>query len=538
MKNLGKVDNPLSVPRKKDLTATAESYAPVYIPCYGSIVSGELTADANADFLAYVCREYMVMYADASDQVSFGVPKPALLAPFDASRAEECVTLQLCGTAAQSALVKFCGLAVGSDNKKYLCTALMHTDDGAFESVTYTRFDSGVFIATYDSTTFAEVQEAYNAGELVFAKISNGYWPLTAQEPDPDVFIFSAATANSDGVLAIASLLLSEADGWKKGAQQEIPKASDTAPLAPGTAAPGESNLYSRGDHVHPSDDTKLDKNNPKATGSLTVTTQALSTILSADNLTLTDPNGTGSNSVIDFLVRYDEQGNFSPYVNITRLVDPTHSTQPATKKYVDDLAGKIFVAEYGVTTQEQIEEAYNAGKIPMLFYGNSIWTYTRIGAWPGFVNLTSATHEVGDYTVWDWRVTGYFINNSQWTSWLQTYLVPQDRKINGKALSSDITLGAMYSATLTSAGWTTSGDWKTQTVSVTGLKATYNAAPFVDVSLTGTDATGDAELAAAWLGISETLIADTAANSITIKFPATVDTPTANIPITITTYD
>lgn len=118
------------------------------------------------------------------------------------------------------------------------------------------------------------------------------------------------------------------------------------------------------------------------------------------------------------------------------------------------------------------------------------------------------------------------------------TTRVPTSRTVNSKALSSNITLGEMYSATLTAANWTTSGDWKTQTVTVTGLKATYNAAPFVDVSLTGTDATGDAELAAAWLGISETLIADTAANSITVKFPATVDTPAANIPITITTYD
>ena len=97
---------------------------------------------------------------------------------------------------------------------------------------------------------------------------------------------------------------------------------------------------------------------------------------------------------------------------------------------------------------------------------------------------------------------------------------------------------GATYSATLTAAGWQTSGAWKTQTVTVSGLKASYNAAPFVDVALTGTDAAADAELAAAWIGISATAIANTAANSLTVKFPATVDTPTVNIPIRITTYD
>ncbi len=115
---------------------------------------------------------------------------------------------------------------------------------------------------------------------------------------------------------------------------------------------------------------------------------------------------------------------------------------------------------------------------------------------------------------------------------------VPTSRKVNGKALSADITLGAVYTATLTAAGWATSGAWKTQTVSVTGLKASYNAAPFVDVSLSGTDAAADAELAAAWLGISASAIANTAANSLTVKFPATVETPTLKIPIRITTYD
>ena len=115
---------------------------------------------------------------------------------------------------------------------------------------------------------------------------------------------------------------------------------------------------------------------------------------------------------------------------------------------------------------------------------------------------------------------------------------VPTSLKVNGKALSADITLGAVYTATLTAAGWATSGAWKTQTVSVTGLKASYNAAPFVDVALSGTDAAADAELSKAWLGISASAIANTAANSLTVKFPATVDTPTVNIPIRVTTYD
>lgn len=118
------------------------------------------------------------------------------------------------------------------------------------------------------------------------------------------------------------------------------------------------------------------------------------------------------------------------------------------------------------------------------------------------------------------------------------TSRVPTIRTVNGKALSANITLGEMHSAALTASSWTTAGAWKTQTVSVTGLKASYNAAPFVDVALSGTDAAADAELSKAWLGISASAIANTAANSLTVKFPATVDTPTVNIPIRVTTYD
>ena len=42
------------------------------------------------------------------------------------------------------------------------------------------------------------------------------------------------------------------------GALERIP--SDDAPLMDGTASAGTSNKYSRGDHVHPSDTTKVDK--------------------------------------------------------------------------------------------------------------------------------------------------------------------------------------------------------------------------------------------------------------------------------------
>ena len=103
---------------------------------------------------------------------------------------------------------------------------------------------------------------------------------------------------------------------------------------------------------------------------------------------------------------------------------------------------------------------------------------------------------------------------------------------------ADEVPKGAVYTATLTAAGWNTWETWKTQYAYVPGLKSTYNAAPFVDVALSGTDAAADAELAAAWLGISASARAGTGPDMLTITFPATVDTPTVNIPILVTTYD
>lgn len=47
---------------------------------------------------------------------------------------------------------------------------------------------------------------------------------------------------------------------WVSAGSLSSPSPSDTAPLMDGVAAAGTQNIYSRGDHRHPSDSTKLDK--------------------------------------------------------------------------------------------------------------------------------------------------------------------------------------------------------------------------------------------------------------------------------------
>lgn len=206
--------------------------------------------------------------------------------------------------------------------------------------------------------------------------------------------------------------------------------------------------------------------------------------------------------------------------------------TSAFINKKIDKIEDKIFVATYGTTTYSEIKTAYRAGKIVICarstgldstdYYFYELSAQALPGLGDPYIQFS-----LGKYYV---RVT----TNNVWSNGVH------NPTINGKTLTdtTNLELGSTTNATLSSSDWATSGAWKTQTVSVTGLKASYNAAPFVDVALSGTDAAADAELAAAWLGISASAIANTAANSLTVKFPATVDTPTVNIPIRITTYD
>lgn len=105
---------------------------------------------------------------------------------------------------------------------------------------------------------------------------------------------------------------------------------------------------------------------------------------------------------------------------------------------------------------------------------------------------------------------------------------------VNGKtgAVTVEASSGKTYNATLSSSGWTTSGSYKTQTITVTGLKANYPVAPVVDVQLTGTDADGDT---AVLTGFSAINLIQTAENQLIAYCIG--NAPTVNIPLIINTW-
>lgn len=85
------------------------------------------------------------------------------------------------------------------------------------------------------------------------------------------------------------------ASAWSDGGSLTSPAPSNTAPAMDGVAAAGSSLLYSRGDHVHPADTSKLDK--ASGTG-----------VYAVDSGTQT-MLGFADNAVPDALVQYDATG-------------------------------------------------------------------------------------------------------------------------------------------------------------------------------------------------------------------------------------
>ena len=91
---------------------------------------------------------------------------------------------------------------------------------------------------------------------------------------------------------------------------------------------------------------------------------------------------------------------------------------------------------------------------------------------------------------------------------------------------------GETYTATLLSTGWAADGSYQKQTVTVTGLKASYPVSPVVDAQLSGTDADGDAAILTAFAAVN---ILQTAANQLIAYCIGAA--PETNIPLIINTW-
>ena len=159
-----------------------------------------------------------------------------------------------------------------------------------------------------------------------------------------------------------------------------------------------------------------------------------------------------------------------------------------------------------------------------------------RIPTHPGRVQLVPVSTNIYDMTLADDPTeAGTPLNKANLlTDATATALGldPNDNPSVNDAFGATQAKGIQYTATLPTSGWALSGGYYTQTVTVTGLKASYSKDPIVDVALSGTDATTDEALIEAWAYIG---LFETGTDSITAY--CTQASPAINVPITIIVF-
>lgn len=187
--------------------------------------------------------------------------------------------------------------------------------------------------------------------------------------------------------------------------------------------------------------------------------------------------------------------------------------------------------------------------KLSVLFGKIAKW-FSDLGslAFKSSVAKTDLEQTVQDALVPSDGTTGQVLTKTasgqEWAVAPQTVTIPETTALlkgdgtGGVAAagSSDYLAGAQtYTATLLSTGWTKAGNYQKQTVTVTGLKASYPVSPVVDAQLSGTDADGDAAILTAFSAVN---ILQTAENQlIAYIIGGTRDEPATNIPLIINTW-
>lgn len=105
-----------------------------------------------------------------------------------------------------------------------------------------------VFWATYGTTTNADIETAYQAGKICACKY-NGYTYYLTERSDATGHTFACV----DG--SYMRVVYNTSGTWghdEFDILPTIPEAYTSNPAALGTASPGSSTKYAKGDHVHP----------------------------------------------------------------------------------------------------------------------------------------------------------------------------------------------------------------------------------------------------------------------------------------------
>lgn len=246
--------------------------------------------------------------------------------------------------------------------------------------------------------SFAEIYAAYQNDDIIRAKW--GSWILDLVSINNDTATFATCRGDADTETEINSVTAvctgDIADYWVIGSYTNtIPGAANILPKAPGTAAAGTFVSYSRCDHVHPSDDTKLSLSGGTMTGIIDLNKNVLNlgtddgghqTYLSLENDNYAYIGGAyvafrnnrgaqnGKPDAVAVQVRATIQVNSSPYFSDNYRWGPAVSVAD-----LPTILGRYYPvdkADTNYTTLMARGESLNAAEVTPAVNGAIAWVY------------------------------------------------------------------------------------------------------------------------------------------------------------------
>lgn len=440
--------------------------------------------------------------------------------------------------------------------------------------------NDGSTIASSDKT-FNEVQAAYNTGKTVIANLYvssiNTHYILPSIAVHTDQGIVFSAVIGNDSVKVVMTptdiviqdiaiqnkinttgLLKGDGDG---GVSAAVAGTDYMAPPTGGTAGQvltktANSSEWADAPKSLPEGGTDGDAL-VKSTDGGSWETPVEATLVSLPTGILKSDGTTISQAIAGIDYMSNIEGNFVTYKSITETENTTSinantldghgSNYYATANSVTTLGDRVTTNETNISSLQ--ENIANINVVPTnhsetVLTSQDLNNYNTLSAigWYYAAGDNTVVNKPSGVDAFGLEVgrsaTGWFyqILKSSNQNTNKIYIRNYDSSINTwsswSRLVSDSELPPTpktYSGILSSNSWSTSGNYKTQTITIPGLRSSYSSQPIIDAQLSGTDADGDNAVLDAWSAVN---YANTATNSLTAMCIG--DAPEVNIPILI----
>lgn len=440
--------------------------------------------------------------------------------------------------------------------------------------------NDGSTIASSDKT-FNEVQAAYNTGKTVIANLYvssiNTHYILPSIAVHTDQGIVFSAVIGNDSVKVVMTptdiviqdiaiqnkinttgLLKGDGDG---GVSAAVAGTDYMAPVTGGTAGQvltktANSSEWADAPKSLPDGGTTGDAL-VKSTDGGSWETPVEATLVSLPTGILKSDGTTISQAIAGIDYMSNIEGNFVTYKSITETENTTSinantldghgSNYYATANSVTTLGDRVTTNETNISSLQ--ENIANINVVPTnhsetVLTSQDLNNYNTLSAigWYYAAGDNTVVNKPSGVDAFGLEVgrsaTGWFyqILKSSNQNTNKIYIRNYDSSIatwsNWSRLVSDSELPPTpktYSGILSSNSWATSGNYKTQTITIPGLRSSYSSQPIIDAQLSGTDADGDNAVLDAWSAVN---YANTATNSLTAMCIG--DAPEVNIPILI----